>query len=96
MTRRRNFDARRIALAYATVAALTAYALLTGSAASATETATISAHFAPERLGAPTTVSFGFEIKALGGGGFHFKATFSFLDGTKTQASTIVKCPLRR
>jgi hypothetical protein len=26
-------------------------------------------------------------------GGFHFAATFSFLDGTQTQAQTVVRCP---
>ena len=26
-------------------------------------------------------------------GGFHFDATFSFLDGTQAQAQTVVRCP---
>jgi len=43
-------------------------ALLTAARAQATQTATISARFSPERLGAPTTVSFGFSIAADGGG----------------------------
>jgi hypothetical protein len=29
-------------------------------------------------------------------GGFRFAATFSFLDGTQTQAQAVVKCPRRR
>ncbi len=38
------------------------------SAAGAAQTATISAGFAPERLGAPTTLSLGFQIAAGDGG----------------------------
>jgi len=42
--------------------------MLIAAPAWATQTATISAKFSPNRLGAHTTVSFGFEIRAVGGG----------------------------
>jgi len=48
------------------------------------QTATLDVKFSPERLGAPTAISFGFEIKAVGGGlpsalsgiDFHYPSDF--------------------
>jgi hypothetical protein len=47
--------------------ALAALCALLAGPASAVETAKIDAGFAPERLGAPTTISLGFEVKGASG-----------------------------
>jgi hypothetical protein len=49
-------------------AALALCAALPPAGARATQTAAISAAFTPEKLGAPTTISLGFEVHAPGGG----------------------------
>jgi hypothetical protein len=51
----------------APLAAAAALCALFSGPASAIETARIDAGFAPERLGAPTTISFGFEVKGSAG-----------------------------
>lgn len=64
MTRRANILPLALALA---LCALLARATLGAPAASGAPTASISARFTPERLGAATTVAFGFRIGAEAG-----------------------------
>ncbi|HEY5343364.1 MAG TPA: hypothetical protein VIJ66_06860 [Solirubrobacteraceae bacterium] len=68
------------------------------STASATQSATISTVFKPERLGAPTTVSLGFQISAPGeqvpspltGFDFHYPSNL----GIATSGLGVASCPI--
>jgi hypothetical protein len=65
--KRSPLKARRgLCASLATVLAL--WALLSAACASGTQVTSISARFSPERLGAPTALSLGFDIHAVDGG----------------------------